>query len=397
VRVTNYSFTERFYLLYKVGRFAFSAGLLVLLFSLSSLGSSIVDSFSLAVLAVYSLVSLLLFALSKKPHFYEFLLDELFLFLLVVKGAFSYAFFSIFLLFPVFFSVIFLGAPYSYLTLLFAFTLQFFYFIVLYGGLSYEGVIQLFLNALALLFMLLAAQKLRVRFEAQELYIRSLEVEREEAQLYKRLYEISADLAHELKNPLASIRGAVELLKEGKNSPKLVDIIYRETKRLDSIIKDFLNLARPSTGEVARLSLKSTLEGLISSVGHMGKEVSVKGEEVFVESDPKLLSSALDNLLRNALQWARRRVEITVLKEDGWAVIHFDDDGPGVPPSERNRVFEPFYSRRSEGSGLGLSIVKKFAIDSGGYVSVGDSPLGGARFTLKLPLRRSGEGSDSRG
>ncbi len=393
------SFTsDKFYLIYKVGRLAFSVGLLVLLLSISSISAVFFDRFSLVVLGIYSLVSLFTFLFSKRPHLFEFLLDELFLFLLVLKGAFSYTFFSIFLFFPVFFCELFLGGYHGYVTVFVGIFLQFLYFLVVYGGFWFSSLIQFVLNSSALVLMMLASKKLKNRFETQESYIRALEKEREDVELYKRLYEISADLAHELKNPLASIKGAVELMLEGKRSDKLLQIVERETERLDSIIKDFLNLARPSAESKIPLFLNSVVEDVLSSVDPYGKKIEVvKGEEeLLVLAAPRALRSAVDNLVRNALQWASNRVKITLFKEGDWAGLVVEDDGPGIPPEERNRVFEPFFSKRSDGSGLGLAIVKKFVLDTGGFVVVDRSSLGGAKFTMKLPLlkeRDEGTGS----
>jgi len=383
--------------MYKVGRLAFSVGLLVLLFSVSSLLKiKIFDPFSLTVLAVYAVVSFLIFLISKSPRIYEFLLDELFLFLLAFKGAFSYSFFSIFLFFPVFFSQLFLGGNYGYLTAAVGVVLHFVYFTVARGGFTFSGLVQFILNSIALVLMMLASKKLRARFEAQEEYIRFLEREREDINLYRRLYEISADLAHEFKNPLASIKGAVELMMEGKRSERLLKIVARETERLDSIIKDFLNLARPPSEEKAYLNLREVVDDVVAALNHYGKEIEVisKGE-VGVVSEPRALRSAVDNLVRNAIQWANSRVRVTIFKDGNWATLTVEDDGPGIPEEERNRVFEPFFSKRKEGSGLGLAVVKKFAIDSSGFVTVGKSSLGGAKFTLKLPLARERDESSN--
>ncbi|MEO2083144.1 MAG: ATP-binding protein, partial [Desulfurobacteriaceae bacterium] len=112
--------------------------------------------------------------------------------------------------------------------------------------------------------------------------------------------------------------------------------------------------------------------------------------------DFKGFRTAVENLVRNAFQWARSFVRVTVKKKNDWMEIAVEDDGPGVKPEESNRVFEPFYSRRQGGTGLGLSIVRKFAIENGGFVYVVDSPLGGAKFVLKLPVERNGnEGLNS--
>ena len=390
--------SDKFYLIYRVGRLAFSVGLLVLLLSIASIsGVFLLDKFSLAVLVVYAAVSLTLFIYSRRPHLFEFLLDELFLFLLVLKGAFSYTFFSIFLFFPVFFSQLFLGGNYGYFTAAVGIVLHFAYFSIVDRGFNFSSLLQFILNSSALVLMMLASKKLKARFEAQEEYIKALEKEREDVELYKRLYEISADLAHELKNPLASIKGAVELLIEGKKSERLLRIVARETERLDSVIKDFLNLARPSTEEKVVLSLNSVVRDVLSSLDHLGKEVEVKeSKEVKVFAEPRALRSAVDNLIRNAFQWADNRIKIEVFEDGEWATLTVEDDGPGIPEEERGRVFEPFFSKRKGGSGLGLAIVKKFAIDSSGFVLAGSSSLGGAKFTLKLPaLKEEDESSGS--
>jgi len=389
---------DKFYLIYRVGRLAFSVGLLVLLFSVASVSKVIfLDRFSLGVLAVYASVSLLLFLLSRRPRLFEFILDELFLFLLALKGAFSYTFFSIFLFFPVFFSQLFLGGNYGYFTAAVGIVLHFVYFSAVNGGFDFASLMQFILNSSALVLMMLASKKLKARFEAQEAYIKALEKEREDVELYKRLYEISADLAHELKNPLASIRGAVELLIEGKRSDRLLKIIARETDRLDAVIKDFLNLARPSAEDKMVISLSSVVRDVLSSLDHLGKEVEVVEEKkVRVLADPRALRSAVDNLIRNAFQWAESRVRVRIFEEGGWATLTVEDDGPGIPEGEEKRIFEPFFSRRQEGSGLGLAVVKKFAIENNGFVFAGSSPLGGAKFTLKLPLlKEKDEGSGS--
>ncbi|WP_457681151.1 sensor histidine kinase [Thermovibrio sp.] len=390
------SFSEKFYLLYKVGRLAFSAGLLVLLFSLYSLSKGVFGKFSLLVLAIYSFVSLVSFFLSKRPHFFEFLLDELFLFLLVLKGAFSYTFFSIFLFFPVFFCEFFLGNYYGYFITLEAVVLQFFYFLIILRGFSLFYFLQFLFSSSALVLMMLAAKKLKLRFEAQENYIEALEKERREAELYKRLYEISADLAHELKNPLASLKGAVDLLLEGKRSERLLKIIRKETDRLDSIIKDFLNLARPLSEKKVNLSLSFLLSDIVSSLKGSEKEVELLVDgEVLISADPRALRILIENLVLNAFQWAKSKVKVSLSVSGPWAVITVEDDGPGVPENEVNRIFEPFYSKRKNGSGLGLAIVKRFLIDMGGFVVVERSPLGGAKFIVKLPLKERDEGSNT--
>ena len=388
--------SDKFYLIYRVGRLTFSVGLLFLLLSISSVSKAFFDKYSFGVLGIYSLVSAFIFFFSKRPHLFEFLLDELFLFLLVFKGAFSYTFFSLFLFFPVFFSELFLGFPYGYTVLFIGVFLQFLYFQMVYGGFDFFAFVQFILSGGALILMMLAAKRLKSRFEVQEKYIRMLERERREAEFYKRLYEISADLAHELKNPLASIKGSVELMLEGKRSDNLLRIIKRETERLDSIIKDFLVLGKPASEERIPISLTKVVKDVIASTFPKGKEVDfVCKEDLLVLSDPRALRSAVENLLINALQWSKTKVRVTLSREGNWAVLTVEDDGPGVLEEDRSRIFEPFFSKRDGGSGLGLAIVKKFILDMGGFILVDRSPLGGAKFSVKLPIYRESDESSN--
>ncbi len=389
-------FVSRFYLLYRMGRFGFSAGLLFLFLSLYSLGKFPFNRDSIFIFTVYSVISLFSLLSSKKPTLLEFLLDELFIFVLVIDKIFSYGFFSIFLLFPVFFSVLFLSASSGAVVTVMAVVYQFFYFV--YTGKTINMAVQFFLVSGAYVAMMLAALKLKHRLKNQEIYIKALEEEKERSLAYKKLYEISADLAHELKNPLASIKGAVELLKEGRNSPRLVSIIYRETLKLDRIVRDFLNLARPPSAEVSKIKISDVLREILKSLEHYGKkcEVSFEDLDVYVEADARGFYSALENIIRNAFQWAKSNVLVTCRRVGDKIEITVEDDGPGVAEREKEKIFEPFYSRRPDGSGLGLPIAKKFAMEQGGSLEVGKSSLGGAKFTLVIPVKRGkDESADS--
>jgi signal transduction histidine kinase len=382
------SFTDKFYLVYRVGRFAFSAGLFFLFLSLYSFNKFPFPNNSLIILAIFLVVSSVSLFFSKTPHFFEFLLDELFIFVLVLANVFSYSFSSIFLMFPVFFSALFLNRRSSYAITILALLFNLSYFLrKVKGNEPVDLAIQSLLISIALLTMMLAGQRLKKKLENQEAYIASLEKEREQNQVYKKLYEISADLAHELKNPLASIKGAVELLKEGRVTPRLIEIIYSETERLDGIVKDFLSLARPISPEKRKVSVPSVIKEIALSLGKQNKELILNLEEAEIETDERAFRSAVENLIRNAFQWANSKVAVSCKSDRETLEITIEDDGPGVAEEEKERIFEPFYSKNPQGSGLGLPIVKRFVIENKGTIQVERSSLGGAKFVMRIPLK----------
>jgi signal transduction histidine kinase len=217
---------------------------------------------------------------------------------------------------------------------------------------------------------------------------------KKESEFYKRLYEISANLAHELKNPLASIKGALQLIKPERENEKLMKILFTEVDRLDRTIRDFLNLSRPMPQFRKRINAKQVVETICNNLVSE-KSCKVEGEDVWIFTDPQSFNSVVENLINNALYWARSQVIVRVIGNKNFLELRVEDDGPGILEEDKERIFEPFFSRRSGGSGLGLSIVKKFVVENGGFILVERSSLGGAAFILKIPVGEFDESSDS--
>ncbi len=382
---------EKLQLIYKVGRLGFSAGLFVLLLSVYSISSKFLDPYSYLVLGIYSFISFLILLFSEKSYLYEFLLDELFLFLLAVKGVFSYTIFSLFLFFPIFFSSLFLNRWQGISVLILSYSLHIFYFLIERGEFN---LLQSFLNFLALTLIFLISQKIRENMEEQKRNFEELGKLKKESEFYKRLYEISANLAHELKNPLASIKGALQLIKPERENEKLMKILFTEVDRLDRTIRDFLNLSRPMPQFRKRINAKQVVETICNNLVSE-KSCKVEGEDVWIFTDPQSFNSVVENLINNALYWARSQVIVRVIGNKNFLELRVEDDGPGILEEDKERIFEPFFSRRSGGSGLGLSIVKKFVVENGGFILVERSSLGGAAFILKIPVGEFDESSDS--
>ena len=189
--------------------------------------------------------------------------------------------------------------------------------------------------------------------------------------------EFTGNVSHEMKSPLQVIGGYAELIEEGIGSPDRLD-------------EGATNDARAV--DVAELVLR--VVGRLSSVAAAsGVEIAVDLRECSVCCEEALLEQAVYNLVDNAVRYGDGRVEVTVGRDGEKVAIAVSDDGEGIPVDQRERVFERFYrvdasrSRSTGGTGLGLAIVKHAADAMGGRVFVGESDMGGAAFTLELPVQ----------
>lgn len=214
-------------------------------------------------------------------------------------------------------------------------------------------------------------------------------------------------VSHELRTPVARIRFAVQMVEDMTDDAPIrrqLRGIDGDIDELDGLIDEILTYARLGNESANGMELELTLvdcramaERVIDALsplhGHLRIELA-EGEEVDVKAESRYLQRALQNLVANACRHARSRVVIRLHGEARLVRLDVEDDGPGIPASERLQVFKPFArlddsrTRRSGGYGLGLSIVQKVMTWHGGSASVDESPtLGGARFTLLLPRR----------
>ncbi|HET7620371.1 MAG TPA: ATP-binding protein [Gemmatimonadaceae bacterium] len=227
--------------------------------------------------------------------------------------------------------------------------------------------------------------------------------------------ELSASLAHEIKNPLASIRSAVEQLAlsagAGDDERTLGRLIVRESDRLARLLSEFLDFARVRVtrgslvdiGEIARAAA-SLAAGIPDGEKAVTVECEIPAEPLLMEGDEDLLHRAVFNIVLNAVQASPRegkvRVELTemsgdqlprgVLFPDNAIALHVIDEGPGIPADLRDRVFDPFFTTKSGGTGLGLPIVHR-AVDAHRGVVLVDSSARGTRFSMLLPRGRFAE------
>jgi signal transduction histidine kinase len=213
-----------------------------------------------------------------------------------------------------------------------------------------------------------------------------------------------ADASHELRSPIAAIRQHAEVAlahPDRTSTSDLAAIAHAESMRMQVLVDDLLLLARADEKGLRRSSSPPVdLDDLV-----FGEATRLRGEGVAVDTsavspvrvdgDGATLRRMLRNLAENAARHARGKVALALAEVDGEAMIHVDDDGPGIPAADRRRVFDRFVrldesrSRAGGGSGLGLAIVAEIAAAHSGDVTVGESPLGGARFTVRIPVRGS--------
>jgi two-component system sensor histidine kinase PilS (NtrC family) len=230
------------------------------------------------------------------------------------------------------------------------------------------------------------------------------------AQRLEAVAELSASLAHEIKNPLASIRSAVEQISHRSaatdDERTLGDLIVRESDRLSRLLSEFLDFARVQASRRDRLDLCDVVRSAAALGGtHPDRRegvtlsVDLKGGPALIDGDDDLLHRAVFNLLLNALQAAPAGSTVTVavrrlepddqpsgLPFDGAAyALEVRDEGEGIAPEIQDRLFEPFATTKDGGSGLGLAIVHR-AIEAHRGVVLVDSDKRGTRFTVLLPI-----------
>jgi two-component system, NtrC family, sensor histidine kinase HydH len=212
-------------------------------------------------------------------------------------------------------------------------------------------------------------------------------------------------LAHEVRNPLSSLDIHVQLLEEDLASlapqmraqlaPRL-EIIHGELHRLEGIVERFLRLAGPAGVDLEPVEIPEILthvcELLRPEAAVRGIEVAMRLDKALppVMADPVRLTQALLNLMINAIQAVERKgcVEVNASSTEGVVCVAVSDNGPGIPPEKLASVFDPYFTTKAEGNGLGLWIAQQIVTAHGGSLQAQNGPTGGAVLTMRLPLKR---------
>lgn len=221
--------------------------------------------------------------------------------------------------------------------------------------------------------------------------IKRLESQMRRSERLAAVGQLSAAIAHEIRNPLASISGSVEMLKDASTTSEdqtLMKIILREVDRLNQLITDFLEYSRPHELQRSDLQVNEVLKEIVSLLGKQATVTLSCNSNLQISADEQSFRQVIWNLLNNAIEASsgEARVELETLEtSDAW-IIGVEDDGVGIAESEKERIFEPFYTTKRNGTGLGLATIYRMMEEHGGSISVTDArKLKGARFELYFP------------
>jgi two-component system sensor kinase FixL len=211
-----------------------------------------------------------------------------------------------------------------------------------------------------------------------------------------RLGEMAAVVAHEVKNPMAAIRAAVQTLgSQLPPQPSNRDVVQQIVTRIDALsdlMHELLLFARPPQPRSAPIAiealLSSTAEFLKSDPVLSGVEISVDGDAPQVVADAELLKIVFLNVMMNSAQAmsGNGRIDVEIGARDGACEIAISDSGPGVPEEARDKVFMPFFTTKRKGTGLGLATAKRLVEAHEGTIALTAAPGGGARVMVRLPI-----------
>ncbi|MFZ4859698.1 MAG: ATP-binding protein [Desulfuromonadaceae bacterium] len=244
------------------------------------------------------------------------------------------------------------------------------------------------------------------KLQAQSEQIIAIEANLRRAEKLSTLGEMAAVLAHEIRNPLGSIRGTAEILRDdyrpGDPKYEFIEIQIRETERLNRVVEDFLRMARPLPSGTAQCRIHDELETVIMLVADdAGKrQISLHLEpavaEVIVMANGEKLRQAFLNIAINALQATASGGSLTILKSvchpeggSSFCEIRFCDNGCGISTASQAKIFEPFYTTKPDGTGLGLAISRKIIEGHGGTLQIESTSGQGTTVFITLPVLES--------
>ena len=219
------------------------------------------------------------------------------------------------------------------------------------------------------------------------------------------LGRMAAGIAHEIRNPLTGIHGYLyamdEICSETPNDESAgilratIEKIRKAAGKMESVIRRVLDFSKPGSPRLEVLDIQAPVQEALSllapTLRKAGVEVGLHlAPAPSIRGDRMQLEQAVINIVDNAARALRanvddKRVEISLESSEGRIRLTISDNGPGIPRADQERIFDPFYTTASDGTGIGLSIVQRIVADHDGTIRVARSPLGGAEFTLEFP------------
>lgn len=233
--------------------------------------------------------------------------------------------------------------------------------------------------------------------EKQRRELRQMYEEMNRQQTLAEVGKFSLMMAHEVKNPLAIIRGSLDLLKKGEHDEKTKTTLHQyldeEINRINRLMEDFLLFARPKSPSLAPVEMGELVHNLAKRMELAGKNQQIKvqnpiaAKPCMVSCDIQLLERAMGNLVRNAMEVNRKPQPVTISsgrEGDRWYFC-IEDCGPGIAPENLAKIFTPFFTTKAKGTGLGLAITKDIIQAHGGKIGAKNREEGGAVFSFWIP------------
>lgn len=227
--------------------------------------------------------------------------------------------------------------------------------------------------------------------------IKKMEEEIKRKERLSAIGELSASIAHELRNPLASMKSSFEMLNEGflsdEKKKRLMKIAITEMDRLNRIVTDFLIYTNPRPPETKRFNLSKVageVSDMVQNANHKVKLTKDIKNNLYIEADEQKIRQLIWNLVLNAVDAVSERgvIKISAYYKNDFVVMKVRDTGIGIPDKDIEKIFYPFFSTKKEGTGLGLSVAYRIVEEHNGNIEASSEQSEGTEFTITLPLKQ---------
>jgi signal transduction histidine kinase len=220
------------------------------------------------------------------------------------------------------------------------------------------------------------------------------------------LGHVAIGLAHEIRSPLSGVSVFLDTIRDNlMDSENIADIMLmvseakKAVSKIDSVIKRVLDFSRPNVPNLTLADINMAIEEAIKLSCVALRKRGTKIESALSKDLPKvyidsqLIEQVILNLINNSSEAmedseGEKKISISSSIDTSHIVIRVSDTGKGIPSEIKEKIFEPFYSTKSYGSGIGLSVCQRIIADHGGQIEAGTSKLGGAEFTIKIPIEK---------